>query len=138
MANFETAFKKTMTAEGGYCNNPNDRGGETYRGIARNFHAKWQGWKIIDIYKEKFPDKFKTKLDKDCKLQDLVKDFYRNNFWNPISLDKCGSQKIANELFDVAVNCGVKTAIKQFQKTLSLPATGNVNDALINSMSKLK
>ena len=27
---------------------PEDRGGETYRGIARRAWPKWAGWKIVD------------------------------------------------------------------------------------------
>ena len=37
MANFEEAYKKTSDFEGGYVNDEDDAGGETYRGIARNF-----------------------------------------------------------------------------------------------------
>lgn len=37
MAIFNSAFKITMGNEGGYANNPDDSGGETYAGIARNF-----------------------------------------------------------------------------------------------------
>ena len=33
MASFTKAFAKTVAAEGGYVNNPNDKGGETYMGM---------------------------------------------------------------------------------------------------------
>ncbi|RYD50653.1 MAG: hypothetical protein EOP52_13405, partial [Sphingobacteriales bacterium] len=36
MADFLTAYKRTAVAEGGYANDPDDLGGETYKGIARN------------------------------------------------------------------------------------------------------
>ena len=36
MANFTIALKKVLKNEGGYANNPNDAGGETYKGISRN------------------------------------------------------------------------------------------------------
>jgi lysozyme family protein len=35
MAEFKTAFEVTMKAEGGYVNDPDDPGGETYKGSAR-------------------------------------------------------------------------------------------------------
>ena len=52
MAIFEPAFKLLILHEGGYANNKNDIGGETYRGIARNYWPKWVGWKLIDHIKE--------------------------------------------------------------------------------------
>ena len=51
MADFRTAYYLTMGHEGGYNNDPDDVGGETYKGIARNYHASWEGWKIVDMYK---------------------------------------------------------------------------------------
>ena len=43
MANFDEAFALTMKSEGGYANNPNDTGGETYKGVSRKNHPKWNG-----------------------------------------------------------------------------------------------
>ena len=37
MANFSDAYALTSAHEGGYVNDPVDRGGETYRGIARRY-----------------------------------------------------------------------------------------------------
>ena len=34
MAKFIISFQKTVTNEGGYINDPDDLGGETYKGIA--------------------------------------------------------------------------------------------------------
>jgi lysozyme family protein len=53
MAHFKTAYALTMGHEGIYSNNPKDRGGETYKGIARKFHPSWEGWKAIDRMKNK-------------------------------------------------------------------------------------
>ena len=49
---FGEIFKKTMGHEGGYAFHELDRGGETYKGIARNFHKNWEGWKIVDNCKK--------------------------------------------------------------------------------------
>jgi lysozyme family protein len=49
MADLTTAYESTMKAEGGYVNNPQDPGGETYKGIARKFNSKWDGWIAIDM-----------------------------------------------------------------------------------------
>ena len=47
MAQFKIAFQKTLLHEGNYSNDPSDLGGETYKGIARNIHSSWSGWRII-------------------------------------------------------------------------------------------
>jgi lysozyme family protein len=52
MADFEIAYGETELREGGYVNDPVDRGGETHRGVARKFHPDWSGWKIIDQIKQ--------------------------------------------------------------------------------------
>jgi len=51
MANFINAFQKTIVNEGGYGNDPDDPGGETYKGFARKIHSKWEGWTTIDLQK---------------------------------------------------------------------------------------
>lgn len=53
-AAFQPAFEILSKNEGGYVNNPLDQGGETYRGIARNFYPNWAGWAYIDMIKTRF------------------------------------------------------------------------------------
>ena len=48
MAIFNSAFQITMGNEGGYANNPADSGGETYKGIAKNYWPNWEGWTAVD------------------------------------------------------------------------------------------
>ena len=45
MADFQPAFEKMIRNEGGYTlhNVASDRGGQTFAGIARNFHPNWPG-----------------------------------------------------------------------------------------------
>ena len=52
MADFASAFAATMKAEGGYVNDPQDPGGETYKVIACKMNSKWDGWTIIDLAKK--------------------------------------------------------------------------------------
>ena len=52
MANFNKAYKKTAASEGGYSNDPEDPGLETYCGISRRHWPKWPGWKEIDRHKK--------------------------------------------------------------------------------------
>lgn len=115
MADFKTALKETLGIEGGISNNRLDKGGQTYKGVAKNYWPDWEGWQIIDQwkYREVTPSDI-------SKLDDLVFDFYKNNFWDRISLSQINNQKIANELFDTGVNAHPKKAVRFLQTALNL------------------
>jgi lysozyme family protein len=107
-----------MGHEGGYADDPTDKGGETYRGISRRYHPSWSGWSTIDQYKRKsgFPGNLKDA----CGLQDKVEAFYKANFWDPMLGDDIPSQLIAEELYDTAVNMGMSRAVKFLQTGLNV------------------
>ena len=117
MAYFEKAYKITMKIEGRYNNDPNDAGGETYKGISRVYHPGWDGWLLIDLYKK--VSSFPAILDSDTKLQQMVHLFYKQTFWDVNRLDEIKSQPIAEELFDTGVNMGYRRACKYLQKALN-------------------
>lgn len=120
MADFELAYDETLQNEGGYVHDPDDRGGETYRGIARNLHPQWAGWEIVDRCKATHPDDFEKALDERADLQEWIKSFYRENFWNPIRGDELTDQHLANELFDTGVNQGIGSVVRYWQEALNL------------------
>jgi len=120
MADFNEAFEITMGHEGTYDNDPDDVGGETYRGIARRYHPNWEGWKIIDDCK-----KFDFSIEECLRLKggdinDRVKDFYKDKYWNPFCGDEIFNQMVANEMFDTGVNMGIGRAVKFLQKGLNV------------------
>lgn len=117
MAIFLYAFQHTMGHEGGYVNDQDDRGGETYSGISRKFNPQWEGWKIIDI--KKTISYFPKNLQEVTELQSLVWIFYKQKYWDVFSGDNIDNQNIANELFDTGVNMGTTRACKFFQKALN-------------------
>ena len=57
MANFDKSFNKLILTEGGYVNDPADRGGETYLGISRVHHPDSLMWPIIDDVKKVYGTK---------------------------------------------------------------------------------
>lgn len=120
MADFEIAFGETEINEGGYVNDPIDEGGETYRGVTRRFHPDWPGWSIVDKHKASSPDDFRTLLDNDQKLYELVKQVYRRDYWNPIRGDEIPNQHVANKVFDTGVNQGVARSVRYLQESLNL------------------
>lgn len=119
MADFEKAHSLTVKIEGGYVNNPFDKGGETYKGISRAYHSSWAGWLIIDEYKKTHYLK-RNELISNEQLDFLVLLFFRDKFWNINRLDNFNHQLIANELYDTGVNMGVKIAAKFLQEALNL------------------
>lgn len=131
MAEFLAAHKKTAVHEGGYANVAADRGGETYKGIARNFWPNWPGWAIVDRNK---PLKHNAKI-KDQELESLVNMFYKRNFWDKIAGDAIDDQETAFKLYDFAVTSGQPKSIQQIQKVLGLPETGKITQALIEAIN---
>jgi len=117
MTNFLEAYKKTMTHEGGYANDRDDAGGETYKGISRVFNPKWEGWVIIDNMKshQDFPNILYTLAH----LQDSVFGFYKKYYWDCNRLDEVMSQAIAEEMFDTGVNMGQSRAARFLQESLN-------------------
>jgi lysozyme family protein len=129
MAEFNIAEKITGRNEGGYANNPSDTGGETYAGIARNFWPNWKGWEFIDKYKSQYPGQsaeVKNKLTlagwinasarvATEPVNDLVSQFYKQNFWNVNHLDFINDQQLANSVYDFGVNSGTGRAADKLQ-----------------------
>jgi lysozyme family protein len=103
MADFLTAYKAYIQPiEGGYVNNPSDKGGETYAGIARNYHSTWSGWSYIDNIKKTRAIKRNEKFPA---LDDPTTSFYKG-MWDAIKFSQINNQDVANILFDWYVNSG--------------------------------
>lgn len=122
MAEFKIALLKVLSHEGGYGNDPEDPGGETYSGVARKMHSKWDGWTTIDMLKR--ASGFPANLDKDADLQEDITNFYRINFWDKINGDKIDNQFVAESIFDFAVNGGVRTSASLAQMVVGVKSDG--------------
>ena len=131
MAQFSISYRKTGGHEGGYADNPDDRGGETYRGIARKRHPDWDGWLIID--RLKLESDFPKNIEVDPDILNLVIKFYHDNFWTAINGDAIQQQEIADELYDTGVNMGTGIAVKILQNSLNIL---NKNQTLYKDISE--
>lgn len=118
MADFEEAYGITLKYEGEYDNDPDDAGGETYKGVARTYYPNWAGWIIIDDSKS--INNFPNNLRGNTALDTMIREFYKDNYWNLFWGDQIPNQKVANELFDTGVNMGVRRAVKYLQKALNV------------------
>lgn len=137
MADFNKAFTKVCKKEGGYVNNPNDRGGETYMGICRKNFPKNYMWEIIDTIKTKVNNvvsKINELAKNNSSLTTQVRSIYKMNYWDKLNLDEVKSQKIAEMAFDDAVNRGCVAAIKTLQRVAKMPETGRMSKELIKKL----
>lgn len=125
MADFLHAFERMIVNEGGYVLHTvaGDRGGMTYAGIARNFHPGWQGWRVID--------------QGDTPPADLVRQFYRSNFWAPLRLDEVTHQEVAGNIFDFGVNAGLSTAAKLAQLVAGTTPDGKIGSKTIAALNAI-
>lgn len=122
MADFNIAYQKVLTHEGGYVHDPDDPGGETYRGVARKSWSKWEGWDIVDMLKSQ--QGFPSNLDRHSGLQDMIRVFYQNNFWDKVKGDDINDQDVANSIFDFGVNAGVRTSSALAQAVIEAKEDG--------------
>ena len=135
MAKFNLAFSKMLFHEGGYVNDPDDLGGETYKGIARNSHGSQLGWTLIDQFKIK-PD-FPYSLDTNPKLQNLVEQFYLNNFWTPLNAEQIQNQTSADSVFDFAVNSGLSNSARLVQSIVGTKIDGIIGEITLNKINSM-
>lgn len=115
MTSFKEAYQRTAKSEKGYSFHSSDRGGETLNGVSRVHWPDWKVWRYIDYLKTEpgFPENIPY-----YELEPYFEEFYMKNFWEPIKL--IPDQSIANQIYDIAVNSGVNTAVKILQHNLNL------------------
>lgn len=135
MAEFLKAFQRTEIFEGKdiWTKINGDSGGETWSGISRKANPSWSGWKIIDrISNKKSGQKITTP-----KLEELKQSLYRNKYWNAIRGDEILNQAVANDLYDVSVNCGVSVSIRLAERQFKMIETGKMSDQLLNKINSV-
>lgn len=118
-AAFNLSFDRLLQPghEGGYVNNPKDPGGETKFGIS----------------KRSYPH-----LNIAALTREDVRKIYLVDFWNRINADYL-SPAVAYQLFDFAVNSGIGTAIRYFQRTINVADDGHwgpISQAAVKNWSE--
>lgn len=124
MADFTKAYEATIRAEGGYklTDIAGDRGGQTYAGIARKPNPGWSGWAYID--RGQIPP------------TDLVREFYKSEFWDKVAGDALTSQAVADSLYDFAVNAHWKTAAKLAQIVVGCTPDGQIGAKTVEALNQ--
>ncbi len=118
---FQQALEHMLKFEGGYANDRDDSGGETFKGVSRNNWPKWPGWALIDKVKAagaRTARLINACFDRDEEMDSLVAEFYRANFWEPWERLAAGP-RVTAKLFDMSVNVGVAGAVKILQRAIN-------------------
>jgi lysozyme family protein len=112
MVNFDIAFDRLMGNEGGYCDVVGDPGGETNWGISRRSYPN------VDI-------KGLTRIG--------AKAIYLSDFWQRGQMDQFDGA-IAFQVFDIAVNSGIETAIRLLQRAACVADDGHIGQVTVSAI----
>lgn len=98
MAELSPALTKVLRHEGGYVNDPDDRGGETKYGISKRAYPN------LDI--------------KSLTVGDAMA-IYDEDYWQPLQLSQVEHQGVADLVFSLGVNMGTTAAARLLQQACS-------------------
>lgn len=123
MADFQQALDHLLDLEGypGYVDDPHDHGGETFAGISRRYWPNWPGWTLVGTLKESA--EAKRRMTENRQLRQMVSVFYRQHFWTRY-LERMAHQDLAEWVFQMGVNCGLKQPVKFLQRALCIVDDG--------------
>ena len=124
---FDTAVEKVIKAEGGFTNDPRDRGNWTSGVIGK---GKCNGTKY-GISAMSYPNVDIVNLTKD-----QAKAIYKAYYWDANHLDKL-KPNLAVQIFDAAVQHGSATAVKLLQKLIGVNVDGVLGDGTIKTLEFL-
>lgn len=113
MADFTIAVNKVLKNEGGYVNDKSDSGGATNYGISLSFaKGVYPNWTEEDI----------KNLTTESAIQ-----IYKREFWNKGRYGEISNQRVANYVFDCAVNHGIPQANKFLQRAVMAVDTNHLS-----------
>lgn len=106
-------FDHVIGREGGFVNDPADRGGATKFGITIGTYSRWLGRPASVEEVKKMP------------LNAAI-EIYESNYWKPLGLDKVHHDGVACAIFDQGVNRGITTIARAVQKIVRTTVDGHV------------
>lgn len=112
---FDEAFERLIGHEGGYVNHPADPGGETKFGVSKR---SYPGEDIAGM------------------TIDRAKQIYRRDFWGPAGCDAV-PDGIKFDLFDMAVNAGVRAAVRALQNAVGETADGVLGPRTLQAVASV-
>jgi lysozyme family protein len=118
---FDESLRRVFQTEGGYANNPNDKGGETNMGITKDTLNAAKKAGIINH------------SDSKSLTRNEASDIYKKMYWEPT---RAGDMPpgIGFQVFDMAVLHGPSKAIRTLQAALGLKPTGKADQATVDAV----
>lgn len=123
MAKAEKLIPFILKWEGGYVNDPIDKGGATNKGIT------------IGTYRH-FYGKDKTIDDLKAMSEAQWEKIFMAGYWRPFKATNIKSQGIANIVVDWAWASGTTSAIRNVQKVLGVTIDGIVGDETLTAINR--
>jgi hypothetical protein len=125
---FEEIIEVVLAHEGGFVNDPDDRGGATNWGVTQ---AVWE-----DFMEDEFTSDDVREFTREQAIE-----LYREEFWKPSQAEKL-EEEIREVYFDMCVNHGQRNAVKILQTAVnakggSLEVDGGIGPNTINASSGL-
>lgn len=108
--NWDNCFAMVLKHEGNFVNHPKDPGGMTNLGVTRTNWELYLGRKV-------------TEDEMRALTPDVVKPFYKKNYWDKIKGDDLPSG-VDYAAYDLAVNSGTGRAAKYLQQIAGVTADG--------------
>jgi len=142
MTDFERIYSNLIEFEGGYSNDPDDSGAETYKGISRKFHPHNPIWNIIDAHKNEW--NFMPFLETSPELHKLVKEFYYT-WYTRNNIDKLYCFELKRKLFlteiiigEIKANRILQTCYNELKRAIVLCNDGIIGPKSIKALNSLR
>lgn len=112
--NFDQAFDRLLGNEGGYVNRADDPGGETRWGISKRSYPA---------------------LDIKNLTREEARAIYYQDFWVRGHMNEFDAA-IAFQLFDIAVNSGIETAVRLLQRAAGVADDGHIGPVTVEAVKR--
>lgn len=122
--NFDLVFRHLLGHEGGYSNDPQDRGGPTRWGVTL---AVLRAWRKNDDLSARAVQELTV---------DEAKQIFRHRYWDLVKADELPSG-IDYAVVDFAYNSGVDRASRALQRQLRIGVDGNVATLTVDACRKI-
>lgn len=125
-ATFDACLTLVLGAEGGFANDPRDRGGATNYGITLATLAEWR--------RSRDPSAIVTADHvRDLKVEE-AKEIYRSRYWNVLRCDDL-PKGVDLLVFDFGVNAGPARSAKILQEVLGVEQDGSIGPVTLNGLN---
>jgi lysozyme family protein len=111
--NFASSLTAVLVHEGGWVNDPLDRGGETNKGVTQRVYDDWRRSKGLAPRSVKLLEQSETEA------------IYRRLYWNACRCDDLPAG-VDYAVFDFAVNSGPARAVRYLQRAVGVADDGQI------------